>query len=111
MNTPPVPYIELNLSNYDAEDVAQLNEWAIWAFGYIEELEMQIRAKDARISGLDEELARLQRVQNFQYRSACEYEQRFIELRDMVKEFVDNGSYTSPEWHDRFWKAVNGDSQ
>ncbi len=36
MNTPPVPYIELNLSNYDAEDVAQLNEWAIWASYEIE---------------------------------------------------------------------------
>lgn len=32
----PVEYIELNLSNYSADDVAQLNQWAIWA---AEELE------------------------------------------------------------------------
>ena len=32
-------YIELNLSNYDHDDVCQLNSWAIWAFCHIEELE------------------------------------------------------------------------
>jgi len=32
-------YIELNLNNYDHEDVCQLNSWAVWAYGRIEELE------------------------------------------------------------------------
>jgi len=36
-------YIELNLSNYDHDDVCQLNSWAIWAFGRIEELERQLK--------------------------------------------------------------------
>ena len=38
-----VEYIELNLSNYDDEDVAQLNEWAIQAYKRIEELEQEVR--------------------------------------------------------------------
>lgn len=33
---PPVEYIELNMSNYNEDDVSQLNEWAIWAAGRIE---------------------------------------------------------------------------
>lgn len=32
----PVPYVELNMCNYDEDQVAQLNEWAIWAYGVIE---------------------------------------------------------------------------
>lgn len=32
-------YIELNMSNYDDEDVSQLNQWGIWAVGRIEDLE------------------------------------------------------------------------
>lgn len=35
----PVEYIELNMNNYDEDDVAQLNNWAIWARDRIEELE------------------------------------------------------------------------
>jgi hypothetical protein len=44
MSKSPVEYIELNPSNYDSDDVSQLNEWAIWAHGYIEELEKQLGA-------------------------------------------------------------------
>ncbi len=36
---PPVEYIELNMSNFDDDDVSQLNEWGIWAVGRIAELE------------------------------------------------------------------------
>ena len=36
-DTAPVEYIELNLSNYDADDVSQLNEWAIWAYGRLQQ--------------------------------------------------------------------------
>ena len=32
----PVDYIELNMCNYDDDDVAQLNEWAMWAFRHID---------------------------------------------------------------------------
>jgi len=32
-------YVELNMSNYNDNDVAQLNEWGIWAMGRIVELE------------------------------------------------------------------------
>lgn len=32
----PVEYVELNLANYDADQVAQLNEWAIWAHEQLE---------------------------------------------------------------------------
>ena len=41
----PVEYIELNMANYDEDDVAQLNAWAIWAFGRIGELEAVINTK------------------------------------------------------------------
>lgn len=34
----PVEYIELNISNYDCDDVSQLNEWGIWAWGEIQRL-------------------------------------------------------------------------
>lgn len=36
-------YIELNMNNYDEEQVSQLNEWATWAFQHIEELESDIK--------------------------------------------------------------------
>ena len=39
MSVPPADYIELNLNNYDEDDVSQLNEWAIWASDEIEDLE------------------------------------------------------------------------
>ena len=39
MSEPPVEYIELNLSNFNDDDVSQLNEWGIWAAGRIETLE------------------------------------------------------------------------
>lgn len=39
--TSPVEYIELNLSNYGPDDVAQLNEWGIWASGEIERLQRE----------------------------------------------------------------------
>lgn len=32
----PVDYLELNLNNYCEDEVAQLNEWAIWAATKIE---------------------------------------------------------------------------
>jgi hypothetical protein len=32
----PEGYIELNMSNYDADDVSRLNEWAIAAYGVLE---------------------------------------------------------------------------
>jgi hypothetical protein len=35
-------YIELNMSNYDREDVAQLNDWAIEACEVIYELKSEI---------------------------------------------------------------------
>jgi hypothetical protein len=36
-------YIELNLSNYDHDDVCRLNAWGVWAVGRIEELEQQMK--------------------------------------------------------------------
>ena len=36
---PPVEFIELNILNYDHDQVCQLNEWAIWAISRIEYLE------------------------------------------------------------------------
>jgi hypothetical protein len=43
-----VEYIQLNMNNYDEFDVAQINEWAIEAFGRIEALEAE-NAKLRRI--------------------------------------------------------------
>ena len=31
-------YIELNMANYDEDQVSQLNAWGIWAYGEIERL-------------------------------------------------------------------------
>ena len=47
--TPPVSYIELNMGNYDEDDVAQLNEWGIWASDRIEDLEDQLTKKQKAI--------------------------------------------------------------
>jgi len=33
-------YIELNMCNYNDDDVAHLNEWGIWAAGEIERLRL-----------------------------------------------------------------------
>ena len=35
-------YIELNMVNYNSDEVLQLNQWGIWAAGRIEELESML---------------------------------------------------------------------
>ena len=35
-------HIELNMANYDEDQVAQLNGWAIWAYGEIERLQHEV---------------------------------------------------------------------
>lgn len=35
-------YIELNMANYDEDQVSQLNGWAIWAHGEIERLQHEV---------------------------------------------------------------------
>lgn len=57
-------YIELNMANYDEDQVAQLNAWGIWAYGEIERLqheaaglvsELQRRiSRDCAIDEVDE---------------------------------------------------------
>lgn len=54
MSSPPVDYIELNMSNFDDEDVSQLNEWGIWADGRIEELEAEVSKLRKAIEKADE---------------------------------------------------------
>lgn len=47
--SPPFDYIELNMSNYDDDDVSQLNQWGIWASERIDELERQLKEKQKAI--------------------------------------------------------------
>lgn len=35
-------HIELNMANYDEDQVAQLNGWSIWAYGEIERLQHEV---------------------------------------------------------------------
>lgn len=49
---PPVDYIELNLSNYTSDDVAQLNEWGVWAHERIATLESEARIRKAMVDVL-----------------------------------------------------------
>ncbi len=37
-DTAPVEYVELNMLNYNEDDVSQLNEWGAWAYDEIERL-------------------------------------------------------------------------
>ena len=53
---PPVSYIELNMQNYDEDDVSQLNEWAIWATDRIEELQNELREKSKAIQNAYDDL-------------------------------------------------------
>ena len=43
MSTPPVDYIELNMCNYDDNQVADLNEWGAWAYKEIERQKRKAR--------------------------------------------------------------------
>lgn len=45
---PTVEYIELNMSNFSYDDVAQLNQWAIWAAGELERIERLQAQADIR---------------------------------------------------------------
>lgn len=42
MTEPPVDYTELNMSNFDDDQVSQLNEWAIWANAEIKTLRAEL---------------------------------------------------------------------
>lgn len=53
---PSHTYIELNMHNYDHDEVCQLNEWAIWANDRITELEDQIKQQSLAIRSAWEEL-------------------------------------------------------
>ena len=43
MSISPVEYIELNMANYDEDDVAQINQWGTWAVGEIAQLRENVR--------------------------------------------------------------------
>ncbi len=51
-----VEYIELNMSNYDTEDVAKLNAWGIWAVGHIGELTAKLAAAEEKVDDLESRL-------------------------------------------------------
>lgn len=52
----PVPYQELNLSNYDHGDVDQLNEWGVWAYGELEKLQAENQRLRHGLSKVNEEV-------------------------------------------------------
>lgn len=52
----PVPYQELNPSNYDHDDVDQLNEWAVWAYGELEKLQEENQRLRNGLSMVNEEV-------------------------------------------------------
>ena len=47
-------YIELNMANYDEDQVCQLNGWAIWAYGEIERLQKERAERISRDCTIDE---------------------------------------------------------
>ncbi len=47
-------YIELNMRNYDEDDVSQLNAWAIWADAELERLRTERNQRIARDCAMDE---------------------------------------------------------
>jgi hypothetical protein len=47
-------YIELNMANYDEDQVCQLNAWAIWAVGEIERLQKERAERICRDCTMDE---------------------------------------------------------
>ncbi len=47
-------YIELNMSNYDEDQVSQLNGWSIWAYGEIERLQKELANRVSRDCTMDE---------------------------------------------------------
>lgn len=49
-----VEYIELNMANYDEEEVSQLNDWGIWASHEIERLQKERTERIARDCAMDE---------------------------------------------------------
>lgn len=53
MSSEPEPkYVELNMLNYDADDVAQLNAWGIWAVGEIDRLKAELERKSLVLDAL-----------------------------------------------------------
>lgn len=49
-------YIELNMQNYDEEQVNQLNDWGIWAYTRIATLERRCLELQKKNTRLEEEL-------------------------------------------------------
>lgn len=47
-------YIELNMRNYDDDQVSQLNAWGIWADAELERLRNELKSMTARYCVLDE---------------------------------------------------------
>ena len=47
-------FIELNMRNYDEDDVSQLNAWAIWADAELERLRTERNQRIARDCAMDE---------------------------------------------------------
>ncbi len=67
MSNEPVEHIELNILNYNEDQVSQLNEWAIWAYEEIELLKEELRRETIRLKNerflsesLEEEISDLQ---------------------------------------------------
>lgn len=59
-NNGPVPYVELNMGNYGDDDVAQLNNWGIWAAGEIAKLATTLAAERAARERAEARVAELE---------------------------------------------------
>ena len=82
----PVESIELNLSNYGPDEVSQLNEWSIWAFGQIEGTDAAVAAERKRGVDIIKSLYRKRRADDW-----YEYAEAINDVLDDAEREITNG--------------------
>jgi hypothetical protein len=100
-----VEYIELNMSNYDEDQVSQLNAWGIWASHEIERLQKERAERICRDCTMDDvkwtdercaQLSNLERVlrEVANANSANNFIRRMAEASELAESLL-NGPYPS----------------
>lgn len=79
-------YVELNMRNYDEDQVSELNEWGIWAFDRIATLERLCLERQ-------NEIDRLNGLSRFTVQEICNY----IESQDSLGDVAYNLSVENIE--------------
>lgn len=82
----PVEFIELNMGNYDDDQVAQLNQWAIWAAGQIERDAAAFERAKIELAGIIESIPQQYRIL---YRPGSGCEEPIATLAMSVCKLVD----------------------